>query len=135
MHRRALVVGTAGPVAGLAAFPAGLSAIERETGKGGLERRALGRTGEKLSIVGFGGIVVMNATPEQASERVRHAIDAGVTYFDVAPSYGNAEQMLGPALEPYRKSVFLACKTQGRTKAEAEKELESSLRNLRTEHV
>ncbi len=76
----------------------------------------------------------MNATPEQAAERVRAAIDAGVNYFDVAPSYGNAEEMLGPALQPYRKGVFLACKTQGRTRAEAEKELESSLRRMRTDH-
>ena len=55
----------------------------------------------------------MNATTEQAAERVRAAIEAGVNYFDVAPSYGNAEDMLGPALEPHRKGVFLACKTQG----------------------
>ncbi len=134
MNRRDFVVGTAGTVAGLAAFPAGLQAIERERTQGRLERRALGRTGEKLSIIGFGGMVVMDATTEQAAQRVRAAIDAGVNYFDVAPSYGNAEDMLGPALEPYRKGVFLACKTQGRTRAEAEKELESSLRKMRTDH-
>jgi aryl-alcohol dehydrogenase-like predicted oxidoreductase len=134
MNRRDFVVGSATTMAGMAAFPAGLSGMEREKTGGGLERRPLGRTGEKLSIIGFGGIVVMNATAEQASQRVRNAIDAGVNYFDVAPSYGNAEQMLGPALEPFRKGVFLACKTQGRTRQAAEKELESSLRNLRTDH-
>jgi aryl-alcohol dehydrogenase-like predicted oxidoreductase len=78
--------------------------------------------------------VVKDATTEQAAERVRAAIDAGVNYFDVAPSYGNAEDMLGPALEPYRKRVFLACKTQGRTKEAASAELESSLRKMRTDH-
>ncbi|HXY42490.1 MAG TPA: aldo/keto reductase [Vicinamibacteria bacterium] len=134
MNRRDFVVGTAGTVAGLAAFPAGLSAVERERQEGRLERRALGRTGEKLSIIGFGGIVVMDATAEQAAQRVRAAIDAGVNYFDVAPSYGNAEDMLGPALQPFRKGVFLSCKTQGRTRTEAEKELESSLRKMRTDH-
>jgi aryl-alcohol dehydrogenase-like predicted oxidoreductase len=76
----------------------------------------------------------MNATAEQASERVSRAIEAGVNYFDVAPSYGNAEDMLGPALEPHRKRVFLACKTQGRTREAAARELESSLRKLRTDH-
>jgi aryl-alcohol dehydrogenase-like predicted oxidoreductase len=65
---------------------------------------------------------------------VRAAIEAGVNYFDVAPSYGNAEDMLGPALEPHRKGVFLACKTQGRTKDAANAELESSLRKMRTDH-
>lgn len=118
----------------LGCFPASLAGIER-AGGAPLERRALGRTGERLSIIGFGGIVVMDATTAQAAERVAHAIDRGVNYFDVAPSYGNAEQMLGPALEPYRKGVFLACKTQKRSRAGALEELESSLRHLRTDHV
>jgi predicted aldo/keto reductase-like oxidoreductase len=65
---------------------------------------------------------------------VAQAIDAGVNYFDVAPTYGNAEDMLGPALEPYRKNVFLACKTTERSKEGSRKELESSLRKLRTDH-
>jgi predicted aldo/keto reductase-like oxidoreductase len=134
MDRREFVVRAAGAGAALSIFPAGLAGLERETGPGGLERRALGKTGEKLSVIGFGGIVVMNATTEQAAQRVKAAIDGGVNYFDVAPSYGNAEDMLGPALEPYRKGVFLACKTQGRTKEAANAELESSLKKMRTDH-
>ena len=134
MDRREFVVQAAGAGALLSVFPAGLSGLEREKGPGGLERRALGRTGEKLSVIGFGGIVVKDATTEEAAERVRAAVEAGVNYFDVAPSYGNAEDMLGPALEPFRKGVFLACKTQGRTKEAATAELESSLRKMRTDH-
>jgi aryl-alcohol dehydrogenase-like predicted oxidoreductase len=118
----------------LSMFPANLSSIVRETGKGGLEKRSLGKTGEKLSMIGFGGIVVDKATTEQAAARVKEAIDHGVNYFDVAPTYGNAEEMLGPALEPYRKDVFLACKTQERKKEGARKELEQSLKYLRTDH-
>src|SRR5512139_2133034 len=134
MDRREFVVRASGAGAVLSMFPAGLSGIEREKGPGGLERRALGKTGERLSIIGFGGIVVMNATTEQAAQRVKTAIDGGINYFDVAPSYGNAEDMLGPALEPHRKGVFLACKTQGRTKDAASAELESSLKKMRTDH-
>lgn len=134
MRRREFVASATGAGAALSLFPSGLRGVEREKGPSGLERRALGRTGEKLSIVGFGGIVVMDATTEQAAERVRSAIEKGVNYFDVAPSYGNAEDMLGPALEPYRKGVFLACKTQGRTREAATTELESSLRKMRTDH-
>ena len=67
-----------------------------------MEKRTLGRTGEELSVVGFGGIVVMNETPESAAQIVAQAIERGINYFDVAPSYGNAEERLGPALEPYR---------------------------------
>ncbi len=131
MKRRDFVAGAG---AALPLFPAELRGLEREKGPHGLERRALGKTGEKLSIIGFGGVVVMNATAEQAAQRVRAAVAAGVNYFDVAPSYGNAEDMLGPALAPHRRSVFLACKTQGRTREAAAKELESSLRKMRTDH-
>lgn len=99
-----------------------------------LQRRPLGRTGEELSIIGFGGIVVMNAEPDQARERVREAIEAGVNYFDVAPTYGDAELKLGPALEPYRQEVFLACKTAERTREGAARELAQSLERLRTDH-
>jgi predicted aldo/keto reductase-like oxidoreductase len=125
---------TSSVAATLSCFPAVLSAIEREELPSGLERRALGRTGEKLSMIGFGGIVVMNATTEQAAQRVKAAIDRGINYFDVAPSYGNAEDMLGPALEPYRKKVFLACKTEERGKAGAAAALDRSLKKLRTDH-
>jgi predicted aldo/keto reductase-like oxidoreductase len=100
-----------------ACFPASLSGIERVSAAGRIERRSLGRTGQSLSMIGFGGIVVMNATPEEASARVAHAIDRGINYFDVAPSY-----------------VFLACKTQQRTRAGATAELESSLRHMQTDH-
>jgi len=133
MKRRDFAASAAG-VGALSLFPAGLAGLERQKGPAGLERRALGKTGEKLSIIGFGGIVVMNATTDEARARVRAAIEAGVNYFDVAPSYGNAEDMLGPALEPDRKGVFLACKTQKRTIEEANAELESSLRKMRTDH-
>ena len=115
-------------------FPACLSSIGREKTKGKIEKRSLGKTGEKLSMIGFGGIVVDKASTEEAAARVKEAIDHGINYFDVAPSYGNAEEMLGPALEPYRKDVFLACKTGEREKEGARRELEQSLKNLKTDH-
>lgn len=115
-------------------FPADLSAITRKTLSGNIEKRSLGRTGMMLSIIGFGGIVVKDAKPEDASVLVKLAIDSGINYFDVAPSYGDAEIKLGPALEPYRKNVFLACKTTKRTKDESRAELEQSLQHLRTDH-
>ena len=100
-----------------------------------MEKRVLGRTGERLSVVGFGGIVLMNEEPSAASRIVARAVERGINYFDVAPSYGNSEERLGPALEPYRSSVFLACKTTKRTRQEASEELHQSLKRLRTEHV
>jgi aryl-alcohol dehydrogenase-like predicted oxidoreductase len=99
-----------------------------------MEKRRYGRTDEMLSILGFGGIVVTNTEPAEASRLVGEAVDKGVNYFDVAPSYGNAEACLGPALEPYRRDVFLACKTGKRDRAGAEAELHNSLKLLRTDH-
>jgi aryl-alcohol dehydrogenase-like predicted oxidoreductase len=100
-----------------------------------MDKRKLGRTGEMLSVVGFGGILVMNETAENSAAFVAEAVNQwGLNYFDVAPSYGNAEEMLGPALEPYRKDVFLACKTGKRDAAGAAEELHRSLERLRTDH-
>ena len=99
-----------------------------------LPKRILGRTGEKLSILGFGGLIVANIDQAEAGNRVARAIDQGCNYFDVAPTYRDAEKILGPALEPYRTKCFLACKTQKRDAAGAEEELHASLKNLRTDH-
>ncbi len=134
MERRNFIKSTAVASPILGYFPASLAGIIRDKKPGKLEKRSLGKTGEKLSILGFGGIVVMDATPAQASARVSEAIDYGVNYFDVAPTYGDAEIKLGPALEPYRKNVFLACKTTERKREGARKELEQSLKRLRTDH-
>jgi predicted aldo/keto reductase-like oxidoreductase len=99
-----------------------------------LIKRPLGKTGEKLSIIGFGGIVVRDTPHDEASNYVSEAIDHGLNYFDVAPSYGNAEEILGPALEPYRKDSFLACKTNKRDRPGAEEELHASLKKLKTDY-
>lgn len=100
-----------------------------------MEKRRLGNTGEMLSIIGFGGIMVRDVEPREASRLVSRAVnERGVNYFDVAPSYGNAEERLGPALEPYRQQVFLACKTTERSAEGAARELEQSLKRLRTDH-
>ena len=99
-----------------------------------MRKRMLGKTGLEISAVTFGGIINMNETPGDAGRFVEYAIGRGVNYFDVAPSYGNAQERLGPALEPFRKDVFLACKTQKRSADEARRELLESLELLRTDH-
>lgn len=134
MKRRKFIATAALAVPTLSMFPADLSGIEIKNVPGKIEKRSLGKTGEMLSMIGFGGIVVRDATPADASALVKLAIDSGINYFDVAPSYGDAEVKLGPALETYRKKVFLACKTTKRTKEEARAELEQSLKNMRTDH-
>ena len=100
-----------------------------------MPKQVLGKTGQKLSIIGLGGILVMNAEPEHAKKVVAEAVEKGINYFDVAPTYGDAELKLGPALEPFRDKCFLACKTIKRDKAGAKEELDNSLKNLRTDYL
>lgn len=108
-----------------------------------MKYRVLGRTGIQISAVTYGGIVSAGeydkvTYPEYGQAASDHyvswAIDRGVNYFDVAPSYGNAESQLGNSLKPYRNQVHLACKTQCRNRADAEKELQESLKLLHTDH-
>jgi aryl-alcohol dehydrogenase-like predicted oxidoreductase len=100
-----------------------------------LPQRSYGDTGHRLSIIGFGGMVVSGVEQERANRLVAEAIEKGINYFDVAPSYGDAELKLGPALEPYRKNVFLACKTEHRTAEATAAELKESLKRLRTDYL
>jgi aryl-alcohol dehydrogenase-like predicted oxidoreductase len=114
---------------------AGTAVVRALDAKTALPQR-LYKDNVKLSIIGFGGIVVMSHEQPEADRMVAAAVDRGVNYFDVAPSYGKgeAEIKLGPALEPHRKNVFLACKTGRRDAESARKELEQSLTRLRTDH-
>jgi aryl-alcohol dehydrogenase-like predicted oxidoreductase len=92
--------------------------------------------GIDLSIIGFGGIVVVGMEQAEANRIVSHAVDAGVNYFDVAPTYadGEAEEKLGIALKPFRKDVFLACKTTERRAEGSLRELEISLKRTGVDH-
>ena len=100
-----------------------------------LPRRKYGTTGIELSVIGFGGIVVKDMPQPDANRIVAEAVERGVNYFDVAPAYGDAEERLGPALEPYRRDVFLACKTTERTREGAAADLARSLERLRTDYL
>jgi predicted aldo/keto reductase-like oxidoreductase len=90
-----------------------------------------------LSIIGFGGILVVDEEQSNANRIVADSIERGINYFDVAPSYGKdgeAEKKLGIALAPFRKDVFLACKTEARDVAGIEGQLKTSLERLKTDH-
>ena len=102
-----------------------------------------GRTGIQISAVTYGGIVSAGnfegahcpSDDQKGSDHhVAWAIDRGINYFDVAPSYGDAQLQLGKSLRPYRDQVHLACKTLMRSRKGAEKELEESLKLLHTDH-
>jgi predicted aldo/keto reductase-like oxidoreductase len=102
-----------------------------------LPRRTLGRTGRKVSIVGFPGLALANYDQNRGTEGLHNAFERGVNYFDVAPAYGNgdAEIKMGIGLQGIERSeIFLACKTKMRDKAGARQELERSLTRLKTEY-
>lgn len=134
MKRRTFLKATATAVAMIVTKPHAEESEMKQTHTGKLPKRAYGKTGVELSVIGFGGIVVMNLAQPEANRIVAEAVERGVNYFDVAPTYGDAEERLGPALEPYRKDVFLACKTTQREREAAEMEFNRSLERLRTDH-
>ena len=102
--------------------------------------RALGATGVKVSLAGLGTAQwgPRRVTDKEALRILHRAIDLGITYIDTAYSYGygHAERRLGLGLtEGRRDRVFLTTKTIPRDRASAERELETSLKRLRTDHV
>jgi len=103
----------------------------------GLPRRVLGRTGQKVSIVGFPGLALIHYDQNRCNAGLHDAFKRGVNYFDVAPAYGNgeAEIKMGIGLQGIDRSrIFLACKTNLRDKEGARKELERSLKRLKTDY-
>ena len=88
----------------------------------------------EVSRIIYGGIVSMNDGQDNSDKYVKFAIDNGVNYFDIAPTYGDAQEKLGNSLAPYRKDVFLACKTMERSGEKAKQELENSFKLLQTDY-
>jgi len=100
-----------------------------------MERRVLGKTNHRSSIVTLGGAVFIYPVEQEKGDAfVKHALDSGVNHIDVAPTYGDAEVKLGKWVKEYRDDVFLGCKTGKRTKKEAEAELRRSLERLQTDY-
>ena len=105
-----------------------------------IPHRPLGATGEAVSALGLGGYHIAMASSEREGIRIVHAaIDAGVTFMDNAWEYhdGKSEQIMGKALADRRRRVFLMTKvcTHGRDKREAMRQLEQSLRRLKTDYL
>lgn len=120
---------TAGPGTRYEPLPGGEGNAAR------LARRPYGPHGIELGIVGFGGMMVKSLPQERVDRLVAESVERGVNFFDVSPVYGDAEERLGRALRPYRKDVFLACKTFQRTRDAGMAELERSLERLRTDYL
>ncbi len=99
-----------------------------------MNQRPFGRTGHNSTVAIFGGAALWNATPAETDVALERVIAAGVNHIDVAPSYGIAEERLGPWLARERARFFLGCKTMERTRNGADAELHRSLEKLRVTH-
>ena len=107
---------------------------------GSMPHRTLGRTGERVSAIGLGGwhLGLKHVDEPLAIRLVRSAVDRGMTFMDNCWDYneGASETRMGKALaDGYRDRVFLMTKIDGRSRKEAARQLDESLRRLRTDHV
>lgn len=97
--------------------------------------RELGRTGLRVSEIGLGGGGLRCGDTDYAVRLIGRALELGVTLVDTASCYGDSEEKVGLALEGRRAQAVISTKLDARTAGEAERELEASLRRLRTDHV
>lgn len=100
-----------------------------------MEYRILGKTGLKISRLGFGGIPIQRIDAEGTKTLIHQLKDAGVNYIDTARGYTVSEEYLGYALEGIREDFVLATKSMSRTREAMAKDIETSLKNLRTDHI
>jgi predicted aldo/keto reductase-like oxidoreductase len=95
----------------------------------------LGKTGIKVSEVGFGGIPIIRLQTDEAVKVLRYAFDKGITFYDTANMYRDSESKIGQALSPVRDKIVIATKTILRESAGLRKHLEQSLKMLKTDYI
>lgn len=100
-----------------------------------MEYVTLGKTGLKVSRVGLGGIPIQKSDAEEVKELIHCLSDRGVNYIDTARGYTVSESLLGQALEGIRDKFVLATKSMARTKEAMEKDIQTSLTNLKTDYI
>jgi aryl-alcohol dehydrogenase-like predicted oxidoreductase len=134
----ASTAGVAGGIAGAGTLVESLGAITPPA-TGEMPYRKLGRSGEKVSLIGLGGYHIGVPSDEKEGIRIiRTAVDSGINFMDNCWDYndGESEVRMGKALrDGYRKKVFLMTKTDGQVKDAYNKQLEDCLRRLQTDVI
>jgi aryl-alcohol dehydrogenase-like predicted oxidoreductase len=102
-----------------------------------MPKRSLGKTGYKVSIISLGGqgSLETQGDDDNCIDIIRRAYELGINYFDTSPIYGPSEDFYGKALDGIRNDIFLATKTDKRDRDGSLKEIEKSLKRLKTDHV
>ena len=100
-----------------------------------LKKRRLGKTELYVTEVGFGGIPIQRISEEEAIRVVKRCYELGINYYDTARGYTTSEERIGKALEGVRDNVYIATKSHAKTAKELRENLETSLKNLRTDYI
>ena len=100
-----------------------------------MEYTILGKTGLKISRMGFGGIPIQKIDAEGTKKLMRGLLAAGINYIDTARGYTVSEEYLGFALESIRQHFILATKSMSRDREAMARDIETSLSNLRTDYI
>ena len=100
-----------------------------------MQRIQLGKTGIEIEKNGFGALPIQRISKEEAARLLRMAFEGGMNYFDTARSYSDSEEKLGYAFEGMRDKLIIATKTAALTAEGLRKDLETSLRNLKTDYI
>lgn len=98
-----------------------------------MQTRRFGQTGHMSTVAIFGAAAFWEISQPDADKVMEQVIEAGINHIDVAPSYGQAEQRVGPWMPRERNRFFLGCKTMERTRQGAWDEMQRSLKLLQTE--
>lgn len=100
-----------------------------------MQKMILGRTGLEISRTGFGALPIQRVSFDEAAALLNRALDGGITYIDTARAYSNSEEKIGCAIAHRRNEFYIATKTHAKNAAELEKDLETSLRMLKTDVI
>ena len=100
-----------------------------------MQKTILGRTGLNVSRTAFGALPIQRVTFDEASALLNRALDGGVNYIDSARAYTDSEEKIGHAIAHRRGETFLATKTHAKTADAFWRDLETSLKNLRTDVI
>ena len=100
-----------------------------------MEKMILGRTGLEISRSGFGALPIQRVSFEEAARLLNRALDAGINYIDTARAYSDSEAKIGAGIGDRRNEFFIATKTHAKTGEALKKDLETSLRELKTDVI
>lgn len=100
-----------------------------------MEKMILGRTGLEISRSGFGALPIQRVSFEEAARLLNRALDAGINYIDTARAYSDSEAKIGAGIGSRRSEFFIATKTHAKTGEALKKDLETSLRELKTDVI